>query len=69
MDDQAVDAIRRAFEEFGPPYNSTTILQRAIARLEIATNTPERVIAAVEAMVESGELIAPSRPSLPWKLL
>lgn len=67
IDVAAEKAIRQAFED-DPPYNSTTIPQRALDVLDDRDAGTERVFEAIGAMSERGALDAPSDPWRDWKL-
>jgi hypothetical protein len=67
MDKDAINAIRKAFAE-GPPFNSTTIPQRAREELGDRARGPERISRAIDDMVRSGKLNASPDPYRDWEL-
>jgi hypothetical protein len=67
MDKGAINAIRKAFSE-GPPFNSTTIPQRAREKLGDRAHGPERISEAIDDMVRSGKLSASPDPNQDWEL-
>jgi len=64
-DHQAEDAIRQAFRE-SQLCNAVTIPDKARKILNDSQSGPERIHAAIAAMVARGDLSAPNDPHADW---